>query len=187
MGSQSEKYQSKKAKWITCLTLEDKICIDPNEFGLQEYLQAESVPSRPLWMAWRREHSPSRRLPRAVRMQTSAVPTGTGLQAECGSFCMTLQASISSFCCSIPGRHQLSDHKQQVSILGAPVYLRWWPGIGVCPRGPVGDQSTLQAAGGGWAGVPRGSALAPTLCVPVGEDICVLHPFPVLENTFFCR
>ena len=60
-------------------------------------------------------------------------------------------------------------------------------GIGIYDRGPVGEQSTLQAAGGGWAGVPRSSTLVPGVCVPVAEDICVLHPFPVLENTFLLK
>ena len=60
-------------------------------------------------------------------------------------------------------------------------------GIGIYDRGPVGEQSTLQAAGGGWAGAPGSSTLVPGVCVPVAEDICVLHPFPVLENTFLFK
>ena len=35
--------------------------------------------------------------------------------------------------CTFPGRHQWSDPKQPVPLLGAPVYLRCWP-VGLASR-----------------------------------------------------
>ena len=68
-------------------------------------------------------------------------------------------------------------------LLGAAVYLDCCAGTGFYLRGPVGDQSSLEAAGGGWGGFARSSPLAPGFCVNVAEDTCVLHSFPILDNT----
>jgi len=57
-------------------------------------------------------------------------------------------------------------------LLGAAVYLDCCAGTGFYLRGPVGDQSSLEAAGGGWGGFARSSPLAPGFCVNVAEDVC---------------